>query len=466
MSAITFIFVYNFLNGDTMLFFSEFNAGNLGVLMLSTIVFVSNTALLYSYTFMDQEYRNESITLKKLQLFYILTYLFIASMILVTISGNLALSWLGIELSTLSSAFLVGYYTKKTSLEAAWKYFIINTIGVTVALLGILFLVFATAKNMPGETSLSFAELLKNAASMNPQMVKIAFVLLLVGFGTKVGLVPMHTWLPDAHSKAVTPVSGILSSILLPTALLIILKVKSIVDVTLGSSNFTSSLLIVFGVMSVAMAGFMILIQQNYKRLLAYSSIEHMGIMAILFALNTPLAIMFACYHYVFHALIKSSLFFLSGNIYMVYHSTKIAKVKAVLKRIPMTGFIFLAMAFAITGIPPFGIFTTKLGMLEQIVGLISGKAAINLFGLSINPVIGTIIFIILLLSLVLISIGFVMAVMRLLLKRENEHVEKVADNFWGNMVILVSIAVLMLVSFDMIPFVKDLIMNFVTNRI
>lgn len=267
------------------------------------------------------------------------------------------------EATTLASALLVGFYGKKSSIEAAWKYVIICTVGITFALLGTVFL-YAAASDAAGGHGLSWPALVSAASTMDPKLLKLAFVFALVGYGTKAGLVPMHTWLPDAHSQAPTPISALLSGVLLNCAVYGIIRFHTLATLGLGPA-FSSNLLLYFGLASMGVAAPFILLQHDFKRLLAYSSVEHIGIIAAGIGFGGTLGLYGAMLHMVNHALAKSLLFFLVGDITQKYGTRKIRRIEGLLRAMPLTGALFLAAIFAITGSPPFGVFLSEITILS-----------------------------------------------------------------------------------------------------
>lgn len=330
------------------------------ILFITTLAFF--LVSLYSISYFGEELRRKVITLKKLKLYYCLSNAFVLSMILALTTQNMGVMWIAIEATTLASAFLVGFYNNKTAIEAAWKYLIICSVGIAFALLGIILLYYSSTIALEGNkaSGLSWNYLIQNASALDPSILKIAFIFILIGFGTKVGFSPMHTWLPDAHSQAPSPVSALLSGVLLNTAMYGIIRVLAIVNKSLGSSKYTGNLLILLGILSIATAAIFVLVQQDYKRILAYSSIEHMGIIAIGLGLGTPISIFAALYHTFNHAMTKSMLFLASGNVYLKYHTRKISSIKGLIKTMPITGVAFVLGVFAITGMPPFGVFMSE----------------------------------------------------------------------------------------------------------
>lgn len=330
------------------------------ILFITTLAFFMVS--LYAISYFGRELKNNVITLSKLKLYYSLSNAFVFSMILVLTTQNMGVMWIAIEATTLASAFLVGFYNNKKAIEAAWKYLIICSVGIAFALLGIILLYYSSTVGLHGTKlmGLSWNYLLQNASALDPSILKISFIFILIGFGTKVGFSPMHTWLPDAHSQAPSPVSSLLSGVLLNTAVYGIIRVMSIVNKTLGSSGYTGNLLIILGLLSIGTAAIFVLVQQDYKRILAYSSIEHMGIIALGLGICTPIGVFAALYHIFNHAMTKSMLFLATGNVYLKYHTKKISSIKGLVKTMPVTGVVFVFGVFAITGIPPFGVFMSE----------------------------------------------------------------------------------------------------------
>lgn len=342
-----------------------FYIDSLSLIVLDIITAIGFFCCIYSIGYLDEEYRHQVIDLHRIKIFYSLTYAFIFTMLLVVTTQNLGLMWIAIEATTLASAFLVGFYNNRNSIEAAWKYIIICSVGIAFALLGIVFLHFSSVNTFKEASSfLNWLPLYQEAASLQGSILKISFIFVLIGFGTKVGLVPMHTWLPDAHSQAPAPISALLSGVLLNSAMYGIIRVLSIVNRNLGDSVYTGRLLMVFGLLSVAAAAIFIFPQKDYKRLLAYSSIEHMGIIAFGLGMFTPLSIFASMFHMVNHAFTKSMLFLASGNVYLKYKTREIAKVSGVLKALPLSGTAFLIGIFAIAGMPPFNVFSSEFGLI------------------------------------------------------------------------------------------------------
>ncbi len=333
----------------------------LGSIFLLIISFVAWNASLYSVGYLNRERVKEIIGPRRVWQYFVLFHLFIFAMSLSVLAKNPIVTWAAIEATTLATVFLVSFYNKPSSIEAAWKYLIINSTGLLIGFFGTLSLLSLAYGGASG-TEISWVTLWQSAALLNPLAVKIAFIFILVGYGTKVGLAPMHTWLPDAHSKAPAPISALLSGVLLNTAFLAVLRFKAAVDITEGK-DFTSHLFIFFGFISVLTMAFMLLFQRNYKRLLAYSSIENMGIATLGFGFG-GVGVVGALFHVIYHALAKSALFFTAGNIFLKFSSTKIKNVSGALRVLPVTAPLLLIAMFAITGTPPFGTFLSKFSIL------------------------------------------------------------------------------------------------------
>jgi hydrogenase-4 component F len=275
-------------------------------------------------------------------------------------SNNIIIMWVAIEATTLSSAFLVGMYGTRPALEAAWKYVVICTVGVAFGLYGTI-LVYADAVNVVRETGMAslWSEIVQNASALDPTLMKLAFVFILIGFGTKAGIFPMYTWLPDTYSEAPSPVSAMLSGVLVNCSLFVILRFSTIVNLAIGPT-FTQNLLLIFGVLSLGTAVFFMLGQRDLNRLLAYSSPENIGLILVAFGLGGPIGILAGLFQLLNHSLVKSMMFFLSGNILMKYRSRSLDVVKGLMQAAPLTSFFLLGGVFALVGVPPFNIFLSK----------------------------------------------------------------------------------------------------------
>jgi len=333
-------------------------------LMMLIIVLIGSLAMVYSVPYMRHELDSGEVNPKKVAYYYGFLFLFILTMVLVVVSDNLGMVWIAVEATTLVSAFLVGFHNKATSLEATWKYLIICSIGISLALLGTIF-IYASSLPILGEGSdLHWTSLMAVADQLDPAFLKIGFVLVLIGYGTKAGLAPMHTWLPDAHSQSPSPVSALLSGVLLNCAMYAVLRYHVLLTHSQLGGGFSSGLLLLFGLLSLGIAAAFIITQKDYKRLLAYSSIEHMGIISIGFGFGGYWGIFGGLLHMLNHSLTKALLFFGAGNVLQKYGTKNISEVRGLVRTMPFTAALLMLGALAITGSPPFSIFTSEIMVL------------------------------------------------------------------------------------------------------
>jgi hydrogenase-4 component F len=284
--------------------------------------------------------------------------LFLASMTLVAVSQHFGMTWVGIEATTLASAPLIYFHRHHRSLEATWKYLMICSVGIGLALLGNFFLAIAATRPLGGTIPLLVPALVAEAGALQTDWLRPAFILLLVGYGTKMGLAPLHTWLPDAHSESPSAVSALLSGALLNCAFLGILRGVQVCQAA-GQGDFARSLLVVFGLVSMGVAAVFLTAQTDYKRMLAYSSVEHMGILALGIGIGGG-GIFGAMFHMVNHSVAKAMLFLLAGNILGAYGTKSIDEVRGVLHRLPASGCLWVSGLLAITGTPPFSLFLSE----------------------------------------------------------------------------------------------------------
>ncbi|HHT9120266.1 MAG TPA: hydrogenase 4 subunit F [Candidatus Hypogeohydataceae bacterium YC41] len=343
----------------------------LGGFFLCLVLLISLVVSIYSISYMRQAVEKAEID-RHLSRYYLLLNLFMFTMTMVATTGNLGVLWISIEATTLVSAFLVGYYNEKTALEAAWKYLILCTVGITFALFGTVLLYYASL-HIPFElrNTLNWFEITRFADRLDPSLTKVAFIFILVGYGTKAGFAPMHTWLPDAHSQAPTPVSALLSGVLLKCSIYGILRFYIIASKCLGMA-YLNNLLLIFGIFSLVIATFFILIQKDIKRLLAYSSLENVGIIATGIGFGGLLGVYGALFHILNHALVKSLMFFVGGNLSLKYHTKNIEDIKGAVGIMPITGAGLLLGSFALTGLPPFNMFMSEIAILAA--GFSSGN--------------------------------------------------------------------------------------------
>ncbi len=306
--------------------------------------------------------------------------LFLSAMTLVTISQHFGLLWVAVEATTLASAPLIYFHRHHRSLEATWKYLLICSVGIALALLGNFLLAVSTSGPGHESTPLLLGQLVRNATQFRVPLLKGAFLFLLVGYGTKMGLAPLHTWLPDAHSEAPSMISALLSGALLNCAFLAILRALQVCAAA-GQAPFCQELFVWFGLVSMAVAAVFILGQSDYKRMLAYSSVEHMGILALGIGLGGA-ATFGAMLHAVNHSLIKAALFLVAGNILAVYKTKSTADVRGLFRVVPVSGILWIAGFFAITGSPPFGLFLSEFTILKAALDQGHGAIAVTYLAL------------------------------------------------------------------------------------
>src|SRR5229473_3402729 len=354
-----------------------FRADALSAWMVVLISVVSLSSAVYAGNYFRRDLAAGVITPGRVKEFFVLTPLFTAGMLLVVLANNLGVMWFALEATALSSVLLVALYSRSTSLEAAWKYVILGSLGLALALFGTVF-TYAAAVDKHSSTlpSFNWSHLMSIAGKLDPRMIKLAFVFVLVGYGTKAGLAPMHTWLPDAHSEAPTPTSAMLSGVSLKVALYALLRFHILATQCLDSS-FSRTLLLVFGLGSMCLAVPFILVQTNLKRLLAYSSLEHVGLICAGIGMNSPITIFGALLHMGYHALTKPVLFFAAGNIHQHCHTLQMRLIgPGIASMLPLTMVCMGLAAAAAIGLPPFGLFFSEMTVLNG--SFVAGQTAIS----------------------------------------------------------------------------------------
>ncbi|OGC16153.1 hypothetical protein A2282_04610 [candidate division WOR-1 bacterium RIFOXYA12_FULL_36_13] len=347
-------------NGASISMFNFFYADPLSIFFMLIIGIINTASIIYSVSYISNDLKENVISSAKANLYYVLFNALALATFLVVVVDNLGMLWIAIELTTLISALLVGFYNKKNSIEAAWKYIIICSVGITIALFGTI--LFYYAATLTGATSINWTNFIAIATKLDPQILKVAFLFIFVGYGTKAGIVPLHTWLPDAHSQAPTPISMLLSGVLLKTAIYAIIRFAIITNKSVGI-QYSSNLFLLFGLLSLGIAAGFILVQKDIKRLLAYSSIEHIGIILIGLGFS-GIGIYGALLHTVNHAITKSFMFLGAGNIVKKYKTGNMNIIRGVINLLPFTGTLFILGAFALGGTPPFSIFLSEFTIL------------------------------------------------------------------------------------------------------
>ena len=334
----------------------------LSAVFMMLVAFVGFLASLYSGPYIGLEVEEGVVSRKENGVYYSLLMIFISVMMLTFTVRSMAVVWLGIGATTLVSTFLVGFYSRDESTEAAWKYIILCSVGITIALFGLTLVYASTVGVIDSDSALDWPALMEHASELDPNMMRMAMVLIIVGFGTKVGFFPMHAWLPDAHSQAPSPVSGLLSAVLLNCAMYGILRFYGVSEVL--DPGFASTVMLIFGFLSLAAAAMFIVSSRDLKRMLAYSSIENMGLIAIGFGIGTPVAIAAAILQMTAHSVTKPILFFSAGNIIQSYGTREMTRIRGVSKTMPFTAAAMAVGTLAIVGCPPFSVFVGELALM------------------------------------------------------------------------------------------------------
>jgi hydrogenase-4 component F len=338
----------------------QFLVDPFNVFLVALTAFVAFTTSVFSRPYMLVEAEHGRLTVGRLRLYHSMYQLFTFTMLLALLTNNVGVLWVAMEGATLATVLLVSLYRTPASLEAAWKYFILCGVGIAQALFGTILLYFAAGKLLgAGGNALLWTELNTVRADLEPTVLAIAFVFLLVGYGTKVGLVPLHNWLPDAHAEGPTPVSAVLSGLLLNVALYAVVRCKVLVDGALPGT-FAKNLMMGFGLVSVVVAAFLLLRQRDIKRLFAYSSIEHMGIITFAFGLGGPVANFAGLLHMTVHSLTKSAIFFAAGHAAQKTGTQIMQDIRGLVTISPVIGWGLALGALAILGMPPFGVFASE----------------------------------------------------------------------------------------------------------
>jgi len=322
--------------------------------------FVAFTTSVFSATYISHELDTGRLTPAFLRFYHAMYQVLMFAMNLALVANNIGVMWVAIELATLTTVLMVGIYRTHEALEAAWKYFILGSVGIALALFGTI-LVYMAARPVVGEglDAMVWTTLVAQASKFDPALLNVAFVFLLLGYGTKVGLAPLHAWLPDAHAEGPTPISAVLSGLLLNVALYALLRFKMLLAVN-PAALAPGPLLVTMGLISLIFAAFMLYRRRDIKRMFAYSSIEHMGIIAFAFGMGGPIANFAGLLHMTMHSLTKSAIFFAVGHIAQVKGTQKIADMGGLTVSNPVLGWGLVLGVVAIAGLPPLGIFMSE----------------------------------------------------------------------------------------------------------
>ncbi len=337
-----------------------FFVDSFNVFLVALTTFVTFTTTLFSRPYMRNEQDKGKLSPNMMRLYHSMFQIFVFTMLLALLTNNIGILWVAMEAATLATVLLVSLYRTPASLEAAWKYFILCGVGIAQALFGTILLYFAAERLLgSGGTALLWTHLYEVKEQLEPTVLGLAFVFLLVGYGTKVGLAPLHNWLPDAHAEGPTPISAVLSGLLLNVALYAVVRSKVLVDGALGT-RMAGNLMIGFGLLSVVVAAFFLLRQRDVKRLFAYSSIEHMGLTTFAFGMGGQVATFAALLHMTVHSLTKSAIFFTVGHAAQKTGTQVIDDIRGLVVTNPAIGWGLMFGSLAILGMPPFGVFASE----------------------------------------------------------------------------------------------------------
>jgi hydrogenase-4 component F len=338
----------------------QFFVDSLNVFLVALTAFVGFTTALFARPYMKVERDHGKMTAPRMRLFHSMYQLFSFTMLLALTTNNMGLLWVAMEAATLATVLLVAVYRTPASLEAAWKYFILCGVGIAQALFGTILLYLAAERLIGAEGGgLLWTNLDAVKHQLEPTVIALAFVFLLVGYGTKVGLAPLHNWLPDAHAEGPTPISAVLSGLLLNVALYAVLRCKVLADGALDS-RFAGELMMGFGLLSVVLAAFFLSRQRDIKRMFAYSSIEHMGLVTFAFGMGGAIASFAGLLHMTVHSLVKSAIFFAVGHAAQKAGTQVMDDIRGLVRVNPVVGWGLMIGSLAILGMPPFGVFASE----------------------------------------------------------------------------------------------------------
>jgi hydrogenase-4 component F len=344
---------------------------DLGLVFLLLLVVLTLAVSIYTVGWLGEAVAVGNMKAESLRSYFALVHAFVATMVVTVLADNLGVLWIAMEGTTITSAVLIGYHGHHHGLEAAWKYIIVTTIGISFGLFGTVLVYAAYAAAVPvagGAGGLSWSAIMQVAPSLDPGIVRIGFIFVMIGYGTKAGLAPMHLWLPDAHSQAPTPVSALLSGVLIKCALLGIIRFQTIAAAACGPA-FPTQVLLVFGLTSVVVATPFILAQHDIKRLLGYHSVEHVGIVALGLGFGGPVGTYGALLHVVNHGVTKALAFFAAGTAIARYGSRDMRVIRGLLAVAPIGATLLMLAALSLAGLPPFSIFVSELMVLRAGIG-------------------------------------------------------------------------------------------------
>jgi hydrogenase-4 component F len=355
---------------------------DLNIVFVVLNCFVGFTTSVFSASYIGHELDTGKLAIPLVRFYHAMFQLMLLGMNLALLASNIGLMWVAVELATLTTVMMVGLYRSNAALEAAWKYFILGSVGIALALFGTI-LVYLAARPVAGEgmDAMLWTNLLRLAPAFDPSLLNIAFIFLLLGYGTKVGLAPLHAWLPDAHAEGPTPISAVLSGLLLNVALYALLRFKMLLAAN-PRAIAPDPLMIGLGLLSVVFAAFMLYRRRDIKRLFAYSSIEHMGIIVFAFGMGGPLGNFAGLLHMAMHSLTKSAIFFAVGHVAQVKGTQRIADIGGLTTSNPALGWTLVVGVAAIIGLPPFGVFTSEFLVISSSFNRAPMLALVLVFGL------------------------------------------------------------------------------------
>jgi hydrogenase-4 component F len=355
---------------------------DLNIVFVVLNTFVAFTTSAFSASYIAHELTTQRLTPRQLRFYHAMYQLLLAAMNLALVANNIGLMWVAIEVATLTTVVMVGMYRTHQALEAAWKYFILGSVGIALALFGTI-LIYMAARPVVGEglNGMVWTVLITHVAQFDPALLNLAFVFLLLGYGTKVGLVPLHAWLPDAHAEGPTPISAVLSGLLLNVALYAVLRFKMLMAANPGALA-PGPLMATLGLLSIVFAGFMLYRRGDIKRMFAYSSIEHMGIIVFAFGMGGALANFAGLLHMAMHSLTKSAIFFAVGHIVQAKGTQKIADIRGLTVTHPLLGWTLVIGVLAIVGMPPAGVFMSEFLIVSSTVERAPILALVMVIGL------------------------------------------------------------------------------------
>lgn len=387
VTAVNFVMslfvAYYFLQYGSFVVMGQYfyiDAFNLLVIVLAT--FTAMTTAFFSNTYMWYNVTINQLSRNQLRLYHAMYQLFIFASLVVLTTNNLGILWVAIEGATLATVLLVGMYRTKEAVEAAWKYFILCIVGVALTLFGTVLIYFSSISVLPQiDTRLLWNVLVEHASTFDPNIIKIAFIFIMVGYGTKIGFVPLHNWLPDAYTECPAPVTVLLSGVLSNVSLYALIRFKILVDHALNN-NLTGNLLIGFGLLSFVVGAAFLQRQRKLKRLFSYSSIEHLGLIAIAFGIGGKTATFIGLFYMLVHSLAKSAIFIIIGGIIQQVGTQLIEKIRGLIKINSELGWSLIIATLVMAAVPPFGIFTSELLLFIASVNFSPFLAVILIFGL------------------------------------------------------------------------------------